>query len=78
MVKIKIAKVTEKGKDKMPTLFAVLYKRAMCIKGLIWPPLQTKKKLKVAFDWFIRRITKVYNSGIYLTMNRCYGNRNGR
>ena len=41
----------------------------MCIKGLIWPPLDPKTEncfSHISFDWFIRRMTKVYNFGIYL------------
>ena len=36
----------------------------MCIKGLIWPPLEPKTEncfSPISFDWFIRRITEVYN-----------------
>ena len=36
------------------------------------------QNLKVASDWFIRRITQVYNSGINLNFNGCYGHKNGR
>ena len=41
----------------------------MCIKGLIWPPLEPKTKncfSPISFDWLIRRITEVLNFGIYL------------
>ena len=44
----------------------------MYIKGLIWPPLEPKAEScfsPISFDWFIRRITQVYISGIYLTLS---------
>ena len=39
----------------------------MCIKGLIWPPLEPKTEScfsPILFHWFIRRMTQVYNFGI--------------
>ena len=43
--------------------------RGTCIKGLFWPPLESKTEncfSPLSFDWFIRRITEVLNFGIYL------------
>ena len=37
-------------------------KRGMCIKGLIWPPLEPKTEncfSQISFVWFIRRMTEV-------------------
>ena len=37
-------------------------KRVMCIKGLIWPPLEPKTEKcfsQISFDWFIRRMTEM-------------------
>ena len=34
----------------------------MCIKGLFWPPLESKIEKcfsQISFDWFIRIMTKV-------------------
>ena len=42
----------------------------MCIKELIWPTLEpmTESNLSpISADWFIRRITKVLKSDIYLS-----------
>ena len=46
------------------TFQLVLNERAMCIKGLIWPPMEPKSescfsKIPSLVDWFIRRITQV-------------------
>ena len=52
----------------------------MCIKGLIWPPLELQIEIcfsPISSDWFMRRMTQVYISGIYL-FYRCYGNINGQ
>ena len=41
----------------------------MCFKGLFWPPLEPKTENcfpPISFNLFIRRITEVYNFGIYL------------
>ena len=41
----------------------------MCIKGLIWPPIEPKTEncfSPISFDRFIRRKTEVKNFSIYL------------
>ena len=41
----------------------------MCIKGLIWPPLEQKTEncfSPISLNWFIRRITEVKNFSIHL------------
>ena len=46
-------------------------RRATCIKGLIWPPLEPKNESyfsPISSDWFIRRITQVKKSGITYTV----------
>ena len=56
------------------------YKRATCIKGLIWPPLEQKKDScfsPISSDWFIRkikvrrraRIRNRYNQARHLTQD---------
>ena len=56
-------------------------KMGTCIKRLIWPPLEPKTKncfSQISFDWFIRRITEVYNFGIFFKFYRFYGTTNSR
>ena len=46
------------------------FKRAMCIKGLFWPPLEPKTIScfsPISSDGFIRRLAQVHNSGICFT-----------
>ena len=50
-------------------MYYVFTQRGMCIKGLIWPPLEPKAEncfSQISFDWFIRRMTEMYNFGIHL------------
>ena len=38
------------------------FERGMCIKGLIWPPLEPKTEncfSQISFDWFVRNMTEV-------------------
>ena len=46
----------------------------MCIKGLIWPPLEPKTEIcfsPISFDWFVRRITEMLNFTKYrISFNR--------
>ena len=59
----------------------MLAQRGTCIKGLIWAPLEQKTESyfsSISSYWFISRMARVENSGIYLKFNACYGNKNGR
>ena len=54
----------------MYELLIFIVERASCTWGLIWPPLEPKTESNlspISADWFIRRITKVLKSDIYLS-----------
>ena len=45
----------------------------MCIKGLIWPPLEPQTKncfSPISSDWFVRRITEEQNSSIFAMVTK--------
>ena len=53
----------------------------MCIKGLIWPPLEPKTEScfsSISSYRFIRRMVQVLNSGIYINLMVAMVTKNGR
>ena len=55
--------VNSRGMPKPEEVCVNVYsERGTCIKGLFWPPLESKIEncfSQISFDWFIRIMTKV-------------------
>ena len=63
--------ILQRNDRKMTIIWSFFYnffvkfhdkQRGMCIKGIIWPPVEPKSKScfsPISSDWFIRRIAQV-------------------